>query len=388
MSKQIQFDRLDTILALATAEYMRQETEAFLSAETDAALSEETERKINRMIRIEKGKKTRRKVWKVLRTVLIAALAAATVALAACVAHPEIREAIWKVVLTWGDESVKIDFVPANPNRKPGANSADNNRPTQKPNTPIPDAPKSIEAVRVPGYMPNGWTAESRNTGTIFSIDYYNADGESIITFVQMIIDSDSSVDANGATATELAVNGWDGVLLTYEDQPSVYMLYWQDYEYRYSFYGQFDSLDQLITMAESVYVEAGGFVEEAPKRIETIYAPSYMPQGWTTESVILRTNYMLVFYNQAGEYTITYNQMTISSKSHADAETGTATELTINGFTAVLFTYEDTPNLYNLYWQDNQYKYCIMGYVETVDELILMAESVYATSSHPTPPV
>lgn len=387
MSKQIQFDRLDTILALATAEYMRQETEAFLSAETDITLGEETERKITRMMHRANGRDRRRKVWKVLRTVLIAALAAATVALAACVAHPEIREAIWKVVLTWGDESVKIDFVPANPNRKPGASSADNNSPTQKPNAPIPDAPKTIEAVRIPGYMPVGWTTESNLLNNCFRLSYYNADEERVITYRQSTIDANSTVDAEGATATELTVNGWDGVLLTYEDEPNVYTLYWQDYEYRYSFYGQFDSLDQLIRMAESVYVEAGGFVEEPTKTIETIYAPSYMPEGYTTESVSLKTSFMMMYYAPSEEHGFSYTQVNVDSKSRGDAEGAISTEITINEWNGILLSYEYDPHRFVLYWQDYEYRYSLSGYFESYDQLILMAESVYATSSHPTPP-
>ena len=381
MSKQIQFDRLDTILALATAEYMRQETEAFLAAETDATLGEETKRKITRMIRMEKGKNTRRKVWKVLHTLLIAALAAATVALVACVAHPEIRDAIWKVVLTWGDESVQIEFVPATPNRKPGADSAPTDSPTQKPNAPddpIPDPPKSIEELRMPGFVPEKWTFETQKSRSIFTVDYFNGEGKVQATFQQMTMGYNSSVNSEGAVETKLTVNGWEAVLLTYAGKPDLYVLYWQDASYRYSLNGAFESLDQLLRMAQSVYGSPHELSDTPPDVLHCVKLPKYCPTAFAKLwGKNIGRMFQLVLYDTKDNYSGTFTQTIIKANSFADAEGAIATEVVINGFDGVVLTYANEPGVYAVYWQDHEYRYHIYALFDSMEDALRMAESV-----------
>jgi hypothetical protein len=378
MSKQIPFDGLDTLLSLASAEYMKQVTAEFLAAQTDANLSPETEEKITGMIRIEKRKVARGKVWKVIRTVLIAALAAATVALAACMANPEIREAIWKVVLTWGDESVKVDFVPATTNPNAASKPVSPNTSTQKPDDPIPEPPKRIEELRMPGYMPAGWKCENTKQRKIFGVSYYNSEGKMMATFTQTVLNVDSHVDSDHAIASEITINGWEGVWFTYEDQPNVYALYWQDYEYRYSFYGIFESYDQLIRMAESVYVDADDSDVQPPESIERVKIPNYYPSAFkTVKGHRLDFCLQLSFYDADGNFAGSYSQVIIDMNSYADAEGATATDIVINGFAGVLFTYAEEPGVYSVYWQDSEYRYHIYALFDSYEDAIRMAESV-----------
>jgi hypothetical protein len=113
------------------------------------------------------------------------------------------------------------------------------------------------------------------------------------------------------------------------------------------------------------------------PKYIEEVNVPSYMPTGYTSNSTLTKKAFMMDYYNQIGENVITFKQRIISSGSEGDAEEGTANEITINGFQAIVISYADHPNEYVLYWQDNQYRYSIHGYFEDYDELIRMATSV-----------
>ncbi|MBO5779013.1 MAG: DUF4367 domain-containing protein [Clostridia bacterium] len=378
MSKQISFDRLDTLLALASAEYMKQVTSEFLAAETDATLSPEAEEAITGMIRVAKRKVAWGKAWKVIRTILVAALAAATVALAACMAYPEIREAIWKVVLTWGDESVKVDFVPATTHQNSASKPSSSNHSTPKPVEPIPEPPKRIEELRMPGYMPVGWECENTKQRKMFEVSYYDSEAKMVATFTQTVLDVNTESDSDHAIVDEITINGWEGVLFTYEDQPNVYAIYWQDYEYRYGFYGLFESYDQFIRMAESVYVDADDSSVRPPESLERVKIPNYYPSAFSTaKGTVNDAFFQLSFYDADGNFKGTYTQMTIGMNSHADAEGATVTDIVINGFAGVLFAYADEPGVYSVYWQDSEYRYHIYALFDSREDAIRMAESV-----------
>lgn len=114
------------------------------------------------------------------------------------------------------------------------------------------------------------------------------------------------------------------------------------------------------------------------PTSIEELNAPSYIPKGYAIiDAYHLRKSYMLTYCNTKGENVLTFKQTIINADSWGDAAEATVTNIEINGLNAVLITYADQPNVYNLYWQDNQYRYNIHGLVESYDELIKMATSV-----------
>ena len=54
---------------------------------------------------------------------------------------------------------------------------------------------------------------------------------------------------------TDVTINGFEGIVLTYAKEPRVYAVYWQDHEYRYHIYALFDSMEDALRMAESVDV-------------------------------------------------------------------------------------------------------------------------------------
>lgn len=259
--------KLDLIWALAAEEYVKDLILESRKPQADAVIDEYTEKKILRMIRKDDRHRRYGNVRSVFRYVLVACLIAATLALAACMAHPTIREAIWKVFLEWGDESVKISFVP--PNDTDSAHttqladpavttvdtSASTTEPSDPPEPPAPEPPTSIEAVNIPTYLPVGYTIQSTIMRKAYIVDYFNANGELVITFKQMTISSGSKGDGTEGTATEVTVNGLNAVLFTYDDS-SLYLLYWQDGQYRYSINGHFASFKELLRMAESVKVK------------------------------------------------------------------------------------------------------------------------------------
>lgn len=258
--------RLDLIWTLAAEEYVKDLIVESRKPQANAKIAEFTENKILRMIRRDHRRTQRRKTWKVLRTLLVACLIIATLALAACMALPTVREAIWKVVLDWGDESVKIGFVtPENTNSAdsttaitpmdPSASTAPA-EPSDPPKPPASEPPTFIEEVNIPTYLPIGYTIQSKIMRKAYIVDYFNTEGNWALTFQQMTISSESEGDATQGNAIDVIVNGMNAILFTYEDQPNAYMLYWQDSQYRYSINGYFDSYDDLLKMAESVQVK------------------------------------------------------------------------------------------------------------------------------------
>ena len=254
------YDKLDAIMSLATAEYVKELNEEFLNAECAFEVSYKTKQRILRMIRKDKFRTNHRKTRTVFKYIMVAALIAATVAFTACMALPRIREAIWKAVLDWHDEYVSIQFVPAttedpnaSANKPSDSNSTDAN---EKPNDPIIVPPTSIEEVNMPSYMPMGYTTKSSLKERVFRLSYYDENDAFVFSYNQMIIDSDSEGDAEEGTATEITINGLSAMVITYSDEPNVYTLYWQDNQYRYRIYGYFEDYNELIRIANSVDVK------------------------------------------------------------------------------------------------------------------------------------
>ena len=227
-------DKLHSLWEKAAEEYVKEIVRDAEAHQHDVPIDKATERKILRMIRKDHGRTKCNKLWLKLRVPLVACLILLSLLFAACMASTTIRNAIWEVFLSWNDDYVKVDFVdPA-----------------------TITVPQSIEEVNMPGYMPVGFTTESVMTNDFFTIDYYNENGENVIEYRQNIITLENLGDAEGGTATEITVNGLKAVLITYEDDPNVYNLFWQDNQYRYNIYAHLDDYDELIKLASSVEVK------------------------------------------------------------------------------------------------------------------------------------
>lgn len=252
--------RLDAILTVAATEYSQKLTEDFLSVKPDFEMSEPTERRIMRMIRKDKRRASRQNALKIAKYIMIACLIAATVAFTACMAIPRIRQAIWKAIVEWHDEYISIKFVPAETDAndistaEPTDTTSDT--PSATPNEPIVTPPMTIEEVNMPSYMPVGYKTTSQLMNRIFMLNYFDENDEFVFTYNQTIIDVDDVLDSEEGKITETTINGLNAVIITYEDQPNVYILCWQDSQYRYSIYGYFEDYNELIRLAESVEVK------------------------------------------------------------------------------------------------------------------------------------
>lgn len=253
-------DQLDAILTLATAKYAQKLTDEFLNAKPDFVMSAETEQRIKQMFRKNKHHINRKNAWKVIRYIMVACLIAATVAFTACMAIPRIRQAIWKAIVEWHDEYVTVKFIP-NDNEADSTTTAElsdatSTDTTDKPNDPIAVPPDTIVEVNAPTYMPIGYTTKSSLKESVFRLSYYDENGTFVFSYNQMVIDFGSEGDAEEGSSTEMTINGLSAVIFTYDDEPNVYSLYWQDSQYRYNIYGYFEDYNELIRFATSVEVK------------------------------------------------------------------------------------------------------------------------------------
>ena len=196
--------------------------------------------------------------------------------------------------------------------------------------------------------------------------------------FIHVVLAQTDPADAISSSLVDRFMTERSLVLFTYADDPNLYSLYWQDLEYRHALYGKFDSLAQLLQMAESVNNQPGSPVDEPPKRIEKSYTPGYIPYGYTPVVSLIPRTFLLDYLDPSGEIKISFAQHVINSASYGDAEHGIASDIKICGFDGVVFRYTDYSNYYTLVWQDYEYKYVIDGLFESYEDAIRLAESVY----------
>ena len=117
--------------------------------------------------------------------------------------------------------------------------------------------------------------------------------------------------------------------------------------------------------------------VVEPPKMIEEIRKPTLLPLGSEEDIEINARSKFVCAYYVGDECFIIFKQLLLNSDvGDFDGDDVTITELMIGDNKASLLTYEKEAYKYIL-WNDSQYAYQISSMSLSVDELILVAESV-----------
>ena len=181
------------------------------------------------------------------KVILIAALIAMSIAFTACLTIPQIRESIKNVVVQWYDDHFAIRF----------SNDPDAINMTQpQPEEAIPQTPpKTIEKKVYAMYIPNDYKARVElDTLMCYQINYVDENNNPMIMLKQRIIESEMIWnDSEGVVPKEITINGHKAYLLTYQDEPNVYTMIWQDYYYQYNIYGMFANEEQVISFCENL---------------------------------------------------------------------------------------------------------------------------------------
>ena len=242
----------DAILSASLFPTVLREAQAFL--DMDVSDVKDNPKFKNRILKIVQGKRvksTRTPSW---RIVLVAALLAISLIFTACMCIPKVREAIWNIIVEWYDEYIDVSFEPEN-TTNPNMNNSSSDPNTNK--TP----PSSIEKEAIATYLPEGYYASNIIVQSMFrSVNYYTEDGIMKFKLMQTTIESSDvgnlKVDNEKDTVTTVSINGFEGLMVSYSDSPGTYYLAWQDEEYQYWLYGTFESVSELIKIAQGIMVQ------------------------------------------------------------------------------------------------------------------------------------
>jgi hypothetical protein len=248
--RELPVDKLDAILTLAAARCVQDEAEAFLSADISGIPDNpELEKKILNGTLGSNNSHSRGKKRGIKWAIKIGALVALlcmSIAFTACMFVPVIREVVWNTIVEWYEDHIEVSF-------------SDTEMETEAPTEPPEDEiPTSIEQTARLTYLPEGYVVGSENLSkSQYYVDYYVPSGEWKLAFYQGIIDgSNSFMDNESSNIVYLKVNDYGAVLTEYEGEQTVYSLVWQDTQYRYTLYGYFDSVTEMIKIAEGIKIQ------------------------------------------------------------------------------------------------------------------------------------
>ncbi len=233
--KELHIDRFDALLSLASAECVKEEAADFLSA--DISDIEDNPQMLRKVLG-----GSRRGKWKTVKIILLVALLCMAIAFTACMLVPEIRNAIWNVIVRERESSVEIEF-------DTGAEADPVNA------SIVGGYPKTIEKKMELTYVPEGCIVYDEVLTSIqHSICYSNSEGEWKFTISQSVIGRMGSfINENAGKITCIEIAGYSAVLMESNEGSFSHKLIWQDDQYRYSICGSFLSSNEIIRIAEGI---------------------------------------------------------------------------------------------------------------------------------------
>ena len=229
-------DRFESLISAAVVDCVYQTADEFCAVDTSAVPS--TPRLYKKVMKNLPGRKRT-----TVKTIIAVALIAAVLALTACACITEIREYFWRVVTEWQGDHFEVSFEKETATTE--QSSADEES----------EVPSSIEQIAKLEYLPEGYYLEELlQSSSQYVVNCYKS-SEWKYVFSQSIYDvTDSYMDSEYNQTIRVRVNDNDAILTEeHHDGMIYYNLVWQDDYYRYSLYGSFDSLAELLKTAENV---------------------------------------------------------------------------------------------------------------------------------------
>lgn len=246
---ELHTEKFDAILSASLSQNVLREARGFLDIDVSHVKNNPKFKK--RILKIVRGKRLNSTHMPDWRIVLVAVLLAISLIFTACMCISKVRKAIWNIIVEWYDEYIDVSFEPEN------SKNHDVNNPSNDTNTnKIP--PSSIEKEAVVTYLPMGYyVSDSVSQTMVRYLFYCDGEGNRQFKLIQKVIDESNSgslkVDNENDTITTVSINGFAGLLISYSDSPKTHYLAWQDDEYQYWLYGTFESVPELIKIAQGV---------------------------------------------------------------------------------------------------------------------------------------
>lgn len=233
--KELHTDKLDALLSLAAAECVAEEANDFLSA--DVSNIPDNPKMRRKVLGVSKKTKL-----KALKTILLVALLSMSVMFTACMLIPEIKQIVWSIFVKNEGDHVEIDFD----------TSVETEAVTEP---PVEVYPTAIDKKAQLTYQPEEWAIQEEDLSALqYSIFFLTDTYEFKCQFTQCVIDaSNSFADNTSGQVAYVEINKRKAIIIEHEGDIPLYSLTWQDDRYRYSLYGSFSSIGELVQIAEGV---------------------------------------------------------------------------------------------------------------------------------------
>ena len=237
---EMQKDQFDILISAAVVQCVYRDADALSCVDTSDV--PDTPRLYKKVMRNLPGRRRT-----TIKAVIAVALIAALLALTACACLPDIREYFWSVVTDWYGEYFEVSF------------EQEEYSPDLTTESDTSVAPTEIEQKAVLTKLPEGYYAGEKSfVFQQYSVTYYNDNNEWVFIFNQSVSDNNTlHVDGESANAVRVLINQNEAILVEeLYDQQKLYSLYWQIGGYRFSIHGVFDSISELIDIAEGITLE------------------------------------------------------------------------------------------------------------------------------------
>ncbi len=389
-------DKLDQLLTAYVGGCIEDEAAHFLSLDVSGIEYNET---IKRSI-MNLGNRPRRERGKhaSVRIILVACLVALSLIFTACMAIPEIRAALWRIVLEPHEDHIAIRFEQETSEATTAAAQTKTSTAAETEPYEPTDTPQTLEQFAYITDLPTGYTILSESsTKSVRIIDYGDASGKLQWRMSQSVIHPDGwALDyGEGDVLTHITVTTYPAILIEYPERDGFYSLTWRDDLYFYNLYGYFSSSDDIARVAESVKLR--GTVETTeqqmtaappttvaeatptpPKAIEQIAFVDQLPDGWYNDPTTVSSRYAGTDYRDAnGNFRFYLAQSVLSVDHYLDSENQTMTKTTVRGYPALLMKDTEEQNVYTLTWTDELYAYNLYGLFDSINQLMRFAEAV-----------
>lgn len=234
---EMQKDQFDILISAAVVQCVHGDADNLSCVDTSGV--PDTSRLYKRVMRNLPGRRRT-----VVKAAVAAALIAALLALTACACLPEIRDYFWSVVTQWYGEYFEVSFekeeLPSNPST----------------DSEISAAPTEIEQKAILTKLPEGcYMGEETSLTGQYHVNYYSENNEWNFTLSQYLSSNNEMlIDSENSKTVRVYVDQNEGLLSEekYGDVTYYYLL-WQDDGYQYVIFGTFDSVADVVFIAQSL---------------------------------------------------------------------------------------------------------------------------------------
>ena len=241
------FSNLDLMICAASELYVEKELQDFINVDTSDI--EPFLRRKHELRRL--SKRSYSSCWRHVKIAAVACLICLSMAFTACICIPDIRSAIWNVVIDWYEDHIGIRFEPEEENE-----ANDSNKPEQ---SVILNPPDKIEEKAYPSYLPGAYKCEiDLDSSGMYMMSFYDLNtGEWSFMIQQSIIhEREQFADSEDQTVETIMFDDFEAIIVTSTDQPGFYSLVWQDAIYAYMISGYFDSVNSLLSIASGIKLQ------------------------------------------------------------------------------------------------------------------------------------